>query len=473
MAEYIDKSIGILELENQAGVKCYLECYYKLGKDGSAKRIGKSDSILLGQSVTLNLRDLGLSEDDEIWVTAYANVSAGDDSSGDVWLRYDHKSTDTATFVITGTAFGTAITFERVTTGDQYFETPINRITLNNQSGTVCRLECYYKLGKSGTPHRVGDSENILVGQAVTLNLLDIDELKNKENSDEVIWVTAYANVSAGKDCYGCSWFPFKSLSAMTEAVYSIIGVINFTYITFNKIIPFGNMTGYAIPVDVLYFLDHSYVHILHDDELKKIGCFGRDDGGAAVCSNNGDTAEAIRIAGDDECAGIVYAITGVCHQTSNRILYPAGITVEGIAGYGVSTAIFGVYGIGDFLLNVQPLCAGEYFRELQDLHKQFKDTENNTDSFIDRTTEELMLLVKRKLGAKHNIPKKGIREIVAYGNAEHSKLVAQNNLSEESLKIKLNELACRIAERFATIMSDDDYYIFIGARKGERIAIA
>ena len=473
MAEYLDKSIGNLELGNQAGVKCYLECYYKSGKDGSAKRIGKSGSILLGQSGTLNLRELGLSENDEIWVTAYANVSAGDDSSGDVWLRYDHKSTDTATFVITGTAFKTATTFDRISTGDEYFDTHITQITLNNQSGTVCSLECYYKKGKDGTPKRVGDTSTIPVGQSVSLNLLGIDELKDQVNSDETIWVTAYANVSLGEDCYGSSWFPFKSSSAMSEAVYSIIGVINFTYITFNKIIAFGNMTGYAIPVDVIYILDHSYVHVSHDNELVKFGCFGREDGGAVVCSNDGDTAEAIRIAGEDGHAGIVYARTGVCHQTSNRILYPAGITVDGIAGYGISTALFGVYGIGDFLHNVQQPCADEYFRKLQELQQMFRDTKNNTDSFIDRTAEELMLLAERKLGARHNIPKEGVREIVAYGNAEHSKLVEQENLTEESLKAQLNELANQIAGRFATIMSDEDYYTFIGARKGERIAIA
>jgi hypothetical protein len=34
-----------------------------------------------------------------------------------------------------------------------------------------------------------------------------------------------------------------------------------------------------------------------------------------------------------------------VCHQAANRILLPAGITVRGARGYGVSEALFGTYG--------------------------------------------------------------------------------------------------------------------------------
>ena len=144
MAEFLDKTMGLLKLENQAGVKCYLECYWRIGKNGEPQRSGKSGSILLGQSETLDLRSLDLNEDSEIWVTAYANVSAGDDSSGNVWLRYDANSENTAAFKITGTAFTTTTTFDRISTGDEYFDTPITKITLNNQSGTVCSLECYY-----------------------------------------------------------------------------------------------------------------------------------------------------------------------------------------------------------------------------------------------------------------------------------------------------------------------------------------
>ena len=44
MAEFLDKTIGLLKLENQAGVKCYLECYWRIGKNGEPQRSGKSGS---------------------------------------------------------------------------------------------------------------------------------------------------------------------------------------------------------------------------------------------------------------------------------------------------------------------------------------------------------------------------------------------------------------------------------------------
>jgi len=48
--------------------------------------------------------------------------------------------------------------------------------------------------------------------------------------------------------------------------------------------------------------------------------------------------------------AGIRYAVTGVCHQTSNRILHPAGaITVNGCRGYAWSVSLFGHYGLGSW----------------------------------------------------------------------------------------------------------------------------
>jgi hypothetical protein len=37
--------------------------------------------------------------------------------------------------------------------------------------------------------------------------------------------------------------------------------------------------------------------------------------------------------------------VTGVCHQTANRILWPAGVTVKDIRNYGITLFIYGHYG--------------------------------------------------------------------------------------------------------------------------------
>jgi hypothetical protein len=59
-----------------------------------------------------------------------------------------------------------------------------------------------------------------------------------------------------------------------------------------------------------------------------------------------GSTRRADAIAELNERAGITcYLVNGVCHQAANRILLPAGITVQGARGYSVSSALFGTYG--------------------------------------------------------------------------------------------------------------------------------
>jgi hypothetical protein len=72
-------------------------------------------------------------------------------------------------------------------------------------------------------------------------------------------------------------------------------------------------------------------------------GCCGRSDGGNTLARGTGSSVLADCISQGD--AGILYGITGVCHQIANRILHPAGITVFGAGAYGQTVGLFGVYG--------------------------------------------------------------------------------------------------------------------------------
>src|SRR5512134_1966613 len=89
---------------------------------------------------------------------------------------------------------------------------------------------------------------------------------------------------------------------------------------------------------------DHTYVEC--GTGGKGWSCWGGKQGGTRLHSGAGSTKRADEIAQPDERAGITcYLINGVCHQAANRILLPAGITVQGARGYGVSEALFGTYG--------------------------------------------------------------------------------------------------------------------------------
>jgi hypothetical protein len=89
---------------------------------------------------------------------------------------------------------------------------------------------------------------------------------------------------------------------------------------------------------------DHTYVKCANDG--KAWGCWGGKTGGTELRRGDGSTNRADSIAGHDEKAGIkCYLVNGVCHQSANRIILPASITVRGARGYGVSEVRFGTYG--------------------------------------------------------------------------------------------------------------------------------
>jgi hypothetical protein len=104
-----------------------------------------------------------------------------------------------------------------------------------------------------------------------------------------------------------------------------------------------ATLEGWAVPMAGMPW-DHTYV-------TSSCGlrwwCWGRQSGGVRVSSGTGSSIVADCLSRQRSEAGIRYGITGVCHQTANRILYPARITVAGAAGYNLSTFFYNEYGLG------------------------------------------------------------------------------------------------------------------------------
>lgn len=101
-------------------------------------------------------------------------------------------------------------------------------------------------------------------------------------------------------------------------------------------------LTGYAVPLQGGLPADHTYV--LSSDGFKW-GCWGRDYGGAQICAGSGSSTVANCISQANSQSGLIYGVTGVCHQTANRILYPARVLVSRSRGYWLSVALYGTYG--------------------------------------------------------------------------------------------------------------------------------
>jgi len=100
---------------------------------------------------------------------------------------------------------------------------------------------------------------------------------------------------------------------------------------------------GYALPSQAAVG-DHTYV--TSDDGLVW-PCWGRSTGGEQICGAKGDSEVANCLSQPMSHAGIVYLVTGVCHQTANRILYPADRVVDRAGGYRISISIWALWGLG------------------------------------------------------------------------------------------------------------------------------
>ena len=106
-----------------------------------------------------------------------------------------------------------------------------------------------------------------------------------------------------------------------------------------------ATLKGYAVKIRGLSW-DHTYVR---SSDGHRWRCWGREAGGRPICSGRGDSAMADFLSRPDSQAGIIYGITGVCHQTANRILYPSGALVSLAGGYRQSMFVWGTYGRGSW----------------------------------------------------------------------------------------------------------------------------
>ena len=83
--------------------------------------------------------------------------------------------------------------------------------------------------------------------------------------------------------------------------------------------------------------------------------CWGRSSGGRQLCAGAGSADQADCLSQPNSQAGIRYGVTGVCHQTANRILYPGSVTVSRAKGSRGSFFAWGIYGLD--LATLQHYC--------------------------------------------------------------------------------------------------------------------
>jgi len=102
-----------------------------------------------------------------------------------------------------------------------------------------------------------------------------------------------------------------------------------------------AELNGFAIKIKKLG-ADHTYV-TSSDGGIWP--CWGRSSGGRLICSGSGSSKKSDCLSKKSSHAGLIYGVSGVCHQTANRILYPAKKIVSEAHGYWASVAMYGTYG--------------------------------------------------------------------------------------------------------------------------------
>ncbi|EGR0594038.1 hypothetical protein FG071_19810 [Vibrio cholerae] len=141
-----------------------------------------------------------------------------------------------------------------------------------------------------------------------------------------------------------------------------------------------GFIEAKVLPVDHRILgkvLDHTYVE---SDAGDSWPCNGRNSGGEVVASGSCDLTIA-RCIGKNE-VGIIYGITGVCHQMSNRVLASAGTQLPSVRGYFLSSLLYGSHGIDGYEWQERKFVCG--------LEQQGASVDNLTNVLINKRAEVL-----------------------------------------------------------------------------------
>ncbi|TVS14820.1 MAG: hypothetical protein EA417_14650 [Gammaproteobacteria bacterium] len=217
-------------------------------------------------------------------------------------------------------------------------------------------------------------------------------------------------------------------------------------------------------------------------------------------------------IAGVDERAGVIcYLINGVCHQAANRVLFPAGITVRGARGYGVSEALFGPYGrprggtggcLAPFhqhagISGDHPDCtsadgpnadddddgeASAYLKQTADLHAAF-DAEPEFAFRNLRSVEALEialfdLMVRDRLEATFPAKASSVADVLqtrlnfARSRQRLEGSIAEGSISTATFVESINELTLAFQAQMASLLDPEQYFALFELEVGDDVVL-
>ncbi len=237
---------------------------------------------------------------------------------------------------------------------------------------------------------------------------------------------------------------------------------------------------------------DHTYVT---SGDGRTWPCWGRNKGGNVVCHGTGSADAADCLSQEKSHAGLLYGITGVCHQTANRILYPAKCLVSAARGYWASSAIYGTYGLdqegwqqrqmncranlsGGVNLDDAPGGPKSYREEILELHAKSAGTlENIYSDVVPKILQhEMRLLLKHRLGRKY--PGRKINAVYKRHHSLHSRKknleaeYGRNKMSGREFAKRANAIFTDEFKKIGAVIKKDDYKKLFYSELGARVDI-
>lgn len=265
-------------------------------------------------------------------------------------------------------------------------------------------------------------------------------------------------------------------------------------------------LNGYAIKISWLG-ADHTYVT---SSDGYAWPCWGRQSGGRMICSGTGSSNQANCISQTDSYAGIIYGVTGVCHQTANRILYPARVVVSNASGYWASIILYGTYGTSNLPALVEwearkarcSTVSGDMGTTAQaaapksaPVDEALRDYLDKVDAIyakhtrtitlaapppgtteIDFLAQELELLVDYRLGTEKAVNKvAALRDLQADVLREkqgYDQALISKKLTTEQYAQKVNGLMAKLMEKSAALLGKDAHTKLFGIAPGVSFGI-
>ncbi|MDH3892695.1 MAG: hypothetical protein OEV49_16660 [candidate division Zixibacteria bacterium] len=277
---------------------------------------------------------------------------------------------------------------------------------------------------------------------------------------------------------------------------------------------------GHAIPITFLHIADHTYVT---SSDGRRWHCWGRDEGGEVICSGAGNSDIAQCDSTPDSHADIEYGATGVCHQTANRILFPASVNVRKARMSSVTYKAYGVLGKDHWydspgycpkFLAKAAACArshkdvagspfaaagagdsgsvdeekqASFMREIVDLHapaiesfhmvlKREVPARDDSDLKADISAGELRTMVKYFLRDGYDSTK--VAQLVDVRAALHERMkdasaaILSADGSPESLAEKINAEIIRMQVEMKEVLGEDDFTEFFGHSDTDVLAV-